>query len=412
MTASSLHIGKPIDEVDMDLLIAYEDKAALDNDGNVYIGTAFSNAALDSYLQHFDNIIMLMRCADIEPDDMEKLNGMNKITNSRISVVFLPNPTANLKSYLSVSLRREYKRIVTENITPDRAVIVRVPSTSGNIAARYCRKIGKTYLAEAIGCPWDSLWNHSLRGKLMAPFAWLNLRRTMKNAPYSVYVTSEFLQKRYPTKGTSAAISDVELQPMDDKVLEKRLERIESQYGKLKIATGGALVSYKGQQFVIEALAKLKEKGNTNFEYHMAGSGDEQTLRELAEKCGVSEQIVFEGRLPHDKMFQWLDDMDVYIQPSLVESMPRALIEALSRGLPAFATRVGGMTELAGEDNVFEKRDVAAITDFLSKIDKDKAVELAQRNFDCALGFCKDKLEKQRFDFYAAFAAIAKESKT
>ena len=395
----------------MDLLIAYEDKAALDNEGNVYIGTAFSNAALESYLQHFDNIIMLMRRADIEPDDMEKLKGMNKITDPRVSVVFLPNPTANLKSYFSVSLRREYKRIVIENITPDRAVIVRVPSTSGNIAARYCRKIGKTFLAEAIGCPWDSLWNHSLRGKLMAPFAWFNLRRTMKAAPYSVYVTSEFLQKRYPTGGISAAISDVELQPMDDSVLEKRLEKIQRQSGKLKIATGGALVSYKGQQFVIEALARLKGKGNTDFEYHMAGSGDEQSLSELAEKLGVSEQIVFEGRLPHDKMFQWLDDMDVYVQPSLVEAMPRALIEALSRGLPAFATRVGGMTELAGGDNVFEKRDVAALTGFLSEIDKKKAAGLARRNFDYSLNFRKDKLEKKRYDFYAAFAAAARGEK-
>ncbi len=395
----------------MDLLIAYEDKAALDNEGNVYIGTAFSNAALESYLQHFDNIIMLMRRADIEPDDMEKLKGMNKITDPRVSVVFLPNPTANLNSYFSVSLRREYKRIVIENITPDRAVIVRVPSTSGNIAARYCRKIGKTFLAETIGCPWDSLWNHSLRGKLMAPFAWFNLRRTMKAAPYSVYVTSEFLQKRYPTGGISAAISDVELQPMDDSVLEKRLEKIQRQSGKLKIATGGALVSYKGQQFVIEALARLKEKGNTDFEYHMAGSGDEQNLSELAEKLGVSDQIVFEGRLPHDKMFQWLDDMDVYIQPSLVEAMPRALIEALSRGLPAFATRVGGMTELAGGDNVFEKRDVAALTGFLSEIDKEKAAGLARRNFDYSLNFRKDKLEKKRYDFYAAFAAAARGEK-
>lgn len=394
----------------MDLLIAYEDKAALDNEGNVYIGTAFSNAALESYLQHFDNIIMLMRRADIEPDDMEKLKGMNKITDPRVSVVFLPNPTANLKSYFSVSLRREYKRIVIENITPDRAVIVRVPSTSGNIAARYCRKIGRTFLAEAIGCPWDSLWNHSLRGKLMAPFAWFNLRRTMKAAPYSVYVTSEFLQKRYPTRGISAAISDVELQPMDDSVLEKRLEKIERQSGKLKIATGGALVSYKGQQFVIEALARLKEKGNTDFEYHMAGSGDEQSLSELAEKFGVSEQIVFEGRLPHDKMFQWLDDMDVYIQPSLQEGLPRAVVEAMSRGLPTFTSRTGGMPELVGDDVIFERKNVDEIADCLIEVNADKMESMAVKNFSKAKEFQKDILTKKRYDFFAAFAA-AEESK-
>lgn len=391
----------------MDALIVYEDKAAQDREGNMYIGTAFSNAALDSYLQHFDNVIMLMRRADVSPDDTEKLAGMNKITNPRISVVFLPNPTANLKSYLNISLRREYKRIVIENITPDRAVIVRVPSRSGTIAAKYCNKIGKPYLAEAIGCPWDSLWNHSLRGKVLAPFAWLELRHTMKSAPYSVYVTNEFLQRRYPTEGITAAISDVELQPMADSVLEKRLEKIRNHSGKMKIATGGALVSYKGQQFVIEALAKLKAQGKTDFEYHMAGSGDEPTLRKLAESFGVSEQVIFEGRLAHDKMFAWLDDMDLYIQPSLVESMPRALIEALSRGLPAFATRVGGMTELAGEENVFEKHDVDTIVKYISNADKDKLTRLAKRNYEYAQNFRRDVLAAKRYDFYAAFAAVA-----
>ncbi len=395
----------------MDALIAYEDKAARDRDGNIYIGTAFSNAALDSYLQHFEHVTLLMRHADVAADDTEKLVGMNKITDPRISVVFLPNPTANLKSYLSIGLRREYRRIVIENITPDRAVIVRVPSTSGTIAAKYCHKIGRPYLAEVIGCPWDSLWNHSLRGKLLAPFAWLGLRRTLEQAPYCVYVTNEFLQKRYPTKGISAAISDVELQNVDESVLERRLEKICNHSGKLKIATGGALVSYKGQQFVMEALAKLKAQGMTDFEYHMAGSGDEPTLRALADKLGVADQVVFEGRLAHDKMFAWLDDMDLYIQPSLVESMPRALIEALSRGLPAFATRVGGMTELAGEENVFEKHDVDAIAKFLADANKSTLERLAKRNYQYAQNFRRDVLAKKRYDFYAAFAAVAGESR-
>lgn len=395
----------------MDVLIAYEDKAALDSEGNVYIGTAFSNAALDCYLQHFDNVILLMRHADVSPDDMEKLSGMNKVNDPRISVVFLPNPTANLKSYLSIKLRREYRRIVIENITPDRAVVVRAPSASGSIAAKYCNEIGKPYLVEAIGCPWDSLWNHSLRGKLLAPRAWHSLRRIMKRAPYSVYVTSEFLQRRYPTDGITTGISDVELQPMNDSVLEKRREKIRNHSGKMKIATGGALVPYKGQQFVIEALAKLKKQGNTDFEYHMAGSGDEPALRALADKMGVSEQVVFEGRLSHDKMFDWLDDMDIYIQPSLQEGLPRAVVEAMSRGLPAFTSKTGGMPELVGDDVIFARKNVDEIAGYMLGINAEKMESMAIRNFNKAKEFQKDILTKKRYDFYAAFAAAARESK-
>ena len=127
----------------MDLLLVYEDKAALDREGNVYIGTAFSNSALECYFQHFDHVTMLVRRADVSPEDTKRLSGMNKVTTDRLSVVFLPNPTADLKSFMDPSVHRDYKQTVLEQIKPGRAVIVRVPSDSGTIAADYCYKIGK-----------------------------------------------------------------------------------------------------------------------------------------------------------------------------------------------------------------------------------------------------------------------------
>lgn len=391
----------------MDLVIVYEDKAAVDSAGNVYIGTAFSNSALRCYLEHFDNVIMLMRHADVSPNDVERLQGMNRINDPRIKVEFIPNPTDSIRNFINIRLRREYRNKVVSQITPDRAVIIRAPSTSGSIAAGYCNKIGKTYLVEAIGCPWDSYWNHSYKGKILAPVQWLRFRRTMKHAPYAVYVTSEFLQHRYPTKGISAGISDVELQPMDDGVLEERLEKIRRHSGKLKIGTGGALVSYKGQQFVIEALARLKQEGRTDYEYHLAGDGDDQSLRDLARNLGVDDQVVFEGRLSHEQMFQWLDEMDFYIQPSIVESMPRALIEAMSRALPCVGTRVGSIPELLGDSCVFEKRDVGQIAELLKAISKTWMMKLADINFIRSKVFQRDLLEQRRRCFYAAYREAA-----
>lgn len=396
----------------MDLVFVYEDKIAQDAEGNYYTGSAFSQPVFDRYLQHFNHITLLMRKAGIAPDDKESLSRMNKLDTSRIDVVILPDFTDSIKNYFSIKNRRRFRKIIIDNITDDRAVIIRAPSASGAIAARYCRKIGKPFLVEAVGCPWDSLWNHSLRGKVLAPFEWLKFRRTIKHADYAVYVTSEFLQRRYPTRGKSAAISDVQLQPADDRVLEKRLAKIENHSGKIKLATAAAVnVAYKGQRYVLEALAKLKEQGNTDYEYHLAGGGDNSVLKNLAEQLGVSEQVVFEGSLSHDKIFDWLDDMDLYIQPSTVEAMPRALIEAMSRGLPAFASRVGAMPELIGEKNIFAKKDVQTIAEYLNVLTGEKAKAMAEVNFDYAKGFQKELLEKKRYDFYAAFAAVARGEK-
>ena len=394
----------------MDMVFVYEDKIAQDAEGNYYTGSAFSQEVFDRYLQHFDHITLLMRKADVDPNDVETLGKMNRIDRERIDVVILPNTSASIRSFLDPRVHAQFKQAVLNELKPDRAVILRAPSSSGTIAADYCRANGIPYLAEAVGCPWDSLWNHSMKGKALAPGMWKDFRRTMRNADYAVYVTSEFLQRRYPTKGKSAAISDVELQPMDDAILEKRLEKIRSHSGNIKLATAAAVnAAYKGQQFVIEALAKLKAQGNTSFEYHLAGGGDPSALRDLAERLGVSDQVVFEGSLPHEAMFSWLDEMDLYIQPSLQEGLPRAVVEAMSRALPALGAHTGGIPELLGEDCIFPRKGTDEIAAMLLQISAEEMLSMAKRNFAHAKQFQKELLEQKRYEFYSAFAAQAKE---
>ena len=143
----------------------------------------------------------------------------------------------------------------------------------------------------------------------------------------------------------------------------------------------------------------------------MAGSGDEPTLRKLAESLGVSEQVVFEGRLAHDKMFAWLDDMDLYIQPSLQEGLPRAVVEAMSRGLPALGAKTGGIPELLGEKYIFARKGVDDIARLLPAVSKEEMLTMARNNFEHAKNFQKELLEKKRYDFYAAFAAVSEGEK-
>ena len=172
----------------MDMVFVYEDKIAQDMDGNFYTGSALPQTVFDRYLQHFDRNTLLMRHADVKPDDAQALKRLNKLNTEKIDVVFLPNRMESLKSYFDPRVYRQFRKTVLEQLTPDRAVVIRVPSESGTIAADHCHRKGIPYLAEAVGCPWDSLWNHSIRGKVLAPGAWKRFRRTMRNADYAVYV--------------------------------------------------------------------------------------------------------------------------------------------------------------------------------------------------------------------------------
>ena len=272
-----------------------------------------------------------------------------------------------------------------------------------------CKKLNKPYMIEVISCVWDSFWNHGALGKLMAVPNFIKQRKAIKNSPYTLYVTNEFLQSRYPTNGVSVGVSDVMLNENDsDDVLENRLTRINTPKDKLIIGTAAALnVKYKGQRFVIKALAKLKKQGFSNFEYQLIGGGDSSALAALAKKLGVDDQVKIIGSLPHEKVFDWLDTIDIYVQPSLQEGLPRSVVEAMSRALPCVCARTGGMPELIDEKYICNKG--VRFSDNLAKAileisSHENMLNSAKKNYNESQNYNSSILGAKRDEFYKNFA--------
>ena len=118
--------------------------------------------------------------------------------------------------------------------------------------------MGIPYMAEVVGCAWDAYFTHSLKGKLAAPTMELAMRKTVKYADYAIYVTRAFLQNRYPCRGKTLAWSDVQLEIPTASLREARLQKcaVFSPENGITLATIGAVdVKYKGQAYVLEALA-------------------------------------------------------------------------------------------------------------------------------------------------------------
>ena len=53
-----------------------------------------------------------------------------------------------------------------------------------------------------------------------------------------------------------------------------------------------------------------------------------------------------------------MDTLDLYIQPSNTEGLPRALIEAMSRGCPCVGSDAGGIPELLASPCIFKKKNI------------------------------------------------------
>ena len=116
----------------------------------------------------------------------------------------------------------------------------------------------------------------------------------------------------------------------------------------------------------------------------MNGSRSNFFLRDLANKLGVADRVVFCGSLSSDQMATYYDSLDIYIQPSKQEGLPRAVIEAMSRGCPVIGTNIAGIPELIQADFLFKKGSTEEFVKALDRIIKSDLLKIATENFNKA----------------------------
>ena len=113
--------------------------------------------------------------------------------------------------------------------------------------------------------------------------------------------------------------------------------------GPLRLVTVGALSARKGQEYAIDALARLKGKG-VDATLELVGSGpDEAMLRRKAAAEGIADLVDFAGEQADPRPH--LARADVFVLPSRQEGFSNALLEAMACALPVVATDVGGNSE-------------------------------------------------------------------
>jgi len=113
----------------------------------------------------------------------------------------------------------------------------------------------------------------------------------------------------------------------------------------------GRLYSRKGLPALLKAASLIARK-LSNVKLVISGKalfGEERKLRFLAKKLGVERNVHFFGYFPDEKLPKLYQAADVFAFPSLYENLPFALLEALSSGLPAVSTRIGGIPEIIQE---------------------------------------------------------------
>ncbi|MEX0346257.1 MAG: glycosyltransferase family 4 protein [Rhizobiaceae bacterium] len=201
----------------------------------------------------------------------------------------------------------------------------------------------------------------------------------------------------------------MELERPAKTTLSRRLTRQSQSFDRtLKLGTIATLNGrFKGIQTVISALSLARHRF-PSLTYHVLGGGDPGPWQKLIHQHRLEDIVRMDGSVPSgEPVIRWLDDIDVYIQPSLKEGLPRALIEAMSRGCPAIGSSAGGIPELLENTDIFTAGGVDELASLLARKlpDRQWMEESARKNWKLSASFEKAIIEGRRDEFYRHFAS-------
>ena len=141
--------------------------------------------------------------------------------------------------------------------------------------------------------------------------------------------------------------------------------------GAWRIFQACRLVEKKGLPTSLQVFKNvLAEHPNSRF--RIAGSGPmEESLKRQCKELGISANVDFLGFLDQDQILEEAYASHLFLHPSQMgtdlnqEGVPNAMLEAMATGLPAIATRHGGIPEAVAHREsgmLSDEKDVADLT--------------------------------------------------
>jgi glycosyltransferase involved in cell wall biosynthesis len=102
-----------------------------------------------------------------------------------------------------------------------------------------------------------------------------------------------------------------------------------------------------GVSNVISAFHQLLQKGNECIRLLLVGSGT--MMEKYQAQCielGIENYVHFAGRINHADVPKYHQMMDVFLNPSRMESFGVSVLEAMACGNPVIVTHIGGLKEI------------------------------------------------------------------
>lgn len=135
-----------------------------------------------------------------------------------------------------------------------------------------------------------------------------------------------------------------------------------------KLLFVGTLGKRKGLAYLIRAIGALpgNERDAVTLDVLAAGT-DYATFEGIAKESGVEDRVVIHGKVSNP--LEYMRDADILVVPSIFDSYPNVVLEALHVGLPVIGSRVGGIPDmLDSEQLLFDPASVDSLSKSLSTL--------------------------------------------
>lgn len=159
----------------------------------------------------------------------------------------------------------------------------------------------------------------------------------------------------------------------------------------MTVLTVGRLLPVKGHDVLLRAFAEVRTRV-PQARLVIVGDGTLRAeLHVMVKELGLGEAVEFVGDIDAAGVRAQLGRSRVFALPSRSEGLPLALLEAMAAGVPAVASRVGGIPEvlLPGTGLMVPPEDHAALAEALAALllDPQLAADLGERGRERASHF-------------------------
>lgn len=356
----------------------------------------------EKYLDVFDSVTVL-------GEPLKKYlssSSLAPIKNDRISVKILP-PNTRPKDFVN---DRFVKKQLKKMISQADAILIKPASRRGMTAIRIAKKLGKPYMIEMTGDIHNALLQSPDKIKRMyAPLLYRQITHTIRDCRFGLYVSQNYLQSKYPICGKMCGCSDVVLEPSDQTVLDRRIEKINAMEPGtiIKLALVGF---YQGNGKGIDTALRAMSRLPSNYRLSVLGNGTAENREKwyaYGAQRGVNrDRLEFPEPLGSaTEVLHWLDQYDFFVFPTRSEGLSRAVMEAMSRGMPCFATDICTMPELLPKRCLFPLDDDRKLAELLIEYTQNKELmrAVACENFAHACDYDFEKLRQRRNEFLSEF---------